>query len=76
MTDAQYLKNLGYVSMYDFMTMYNLDTWRRGDEGVARTILHSLRDRARERWEHEIQGKSEDQRDNGKGSNVEVKTLR
>lgn len=62
MTDAQFLKYLGYLSMYDFMSFYDLKTWKRGNEAEARTILHALRDRAQEKWgDRERKGKSEDE---------------
>jgi hypothetical protein len=56
MTDAQFLKHQGYLSMYDFMSFYGLKTWRTGDEAAARTILYALRDRAQERHEAEKEG--------------------
>ncbi|KAH8683220.1 hypothetical protein BGZ60DRAFT_524558 [Tricladium varicosporioides] len=51
MTDQEYLSHLGHNSMYDFMSIYDLKTWRHGDYEEARTILHALRDREQERVE-------------------------
>ncbi|KAH6684254.1 hypothetical protein B0J14DRAFT_631719 [Halenospora varia] len=53
MTDQEYLSHLGHNSMYDFMSIYDLKTWRHGDYEEARTILHALRDREQERVEEE-----------------------
>lgn len=43
MTEVQFPRHLGFLSMYDFMTFHNLKIWRKGDEAVARTMLGVFR---------------------------------